>query len=71
MSWNSACSSFLFLFRTNGKKGHLDRNDFCHCYGNFIQKWHSEKYLITAMLKVPSQEFGATLKTRFLKIPYS
>ena len=47
----------LFLFRTNGKKGrHLDENDFRHCYGNFFRKRHSESYLITAMLKVPSQQ---------------
>ena len=34
MTWYSACL-LLFLFRTNGKKGHLDENDFPHCYGKF------------------------------------
>ena len=60
MSWDSACSSLLFLFRTNGKKGHLNENDFRHCYGDFIRKWHSESYLITAMFKVQT-----ALKTAF------
>ena len=60
---------FIFLFRTNGKKGHLDENGFHRCYGNFFWKWHSEKYLITAMFKVLSQR--ATLTTVLWKIPYS
>ena len=34
--WYSACSLLSFLFRTNVKKGHLDENNFCHCYGGFI-----------------------------------
>lgn len=25
---------FIFLFKTNSKKGHLEESDFCHCYGN-------------------------------------
>ena len=29
-------SLVLFLFRTNGKKGHLYENDFRHCYGIFF-----------------------------------
>ena len=28
---------FIFLFRTSGKKGHLDENDFRYCYGNFFE----------------------------------
>ena len=28
---------YLFLFITNGKKGNLDENDFCHCYGIFFE----------------------------------
>ena len=28
----------IFLFRSNGKKGHLDKNDFRHCNGNFFSK---------------------------------
>ena len=69
MSWDSACSSLLFLFRTKGKKRHLDENDFRHNYGNFIRKQHSESYLIID--QVPSQELLATLKTAPRKIPYS
>ena len=26
-----------FLLRTNGDKGHLDDNDFCHCYGDLFE----------------------------------
>ena len=71
MTWYSACLLLLFLFRTNGKKGHLDKNDFRHCYGNFFWKWYSESYLITAMFKVPSQQIRDTLTTAFWKIPNS
>ena len=46
-TWYSACSLLLSLFRTNGKKEHLDENNFRHCYGNFFRKWNSESYLIT------------------------
>ena len=28
---------FILLFRTNGKKEHLDENDFRRCYGNFFE----------------------------------
>ena len=28
---------FLFLFRSNGKKEHLDENDFFHDYGNYFK----------------------------------
>ena len=28
---------FIFLFRTNGKKEHLDENNFLHYYGNFFE----------------------------------
>ena len=41
MSWSFACLLLLFLFRTNGKKVHLDENDFRPCYGNLFRKWHS------------------------------
>ena len=30
------------FIKTNGKKGHLDENDFRHCYGNSFRKCHSE-----------------------------
>ena len=65
MSWYSACLLLLFLFRTNGKKERLDKNNFPHCYFNFFQKWHSESCLITAMFIVPSQHIGGTLTTAF------
>ena len=35
--WYSACLLLLFLFRTNGKKGRLDENDFRHCHGIFFE----------------------------------
>ena len=37
MPWYFACLSLLFLFRTNGKKGRLDENDFRHCHGIFFE----------------------------------
>ena len=61
----------LFLFRTNGKKEHLIKNDFRHCYDNVFRKWHFGSYLITAMFKVPSQQMRGTFTTAFWKIPYS
>ena len=54
-----------FLFRTNFKKEHLDKNDFRYCCGNFFRKWHSESYLATAMFKVPSQQLRGTLQIAF------
>ena len=68
MSWYSACSLLLFLFRTNGKKGHLDENDFDQCYVMLFSqkdKGHSETYLITAMFKVRSQRLQGTLTRPF------
>ena len=35
MPWYSACLLLLFLFRTNGKKGRLDENDFRLCLAFF------------------------------------
>ena len=37
MPWCSVCSLILFLFRTNGKKGELEENNFRHCYGIFFE----------------------------------
>ena len=28
---------FIFIFRTNGKKEHLDEKDFRHGYGNYFE----------------------------------
>ena len=53
----STCLLLLFLFRTNGKKGHLDESDFCHCYGNFFE---------TTILKVTWYQ----LYSKFLLINY-
>ena len=61
----------LLFFRTNGKKEHLIKNGFRHCYDNVFRKWHFESYLITAMFKVPSQQIRGTFTTAFWKIPYS
>ena len=36
---------YYFLFRTNGKKGHLDDNGFRHCYGNFFRKLLNHSYV--------------------------
>ena len=54
----------VFVSRANGKKGHLDENDFRQCYGIFFRKWHSESYWITAMF-VPSQQLRGTLTITF------
>ena len=56
----------FFVFRTNGKKEHLDENNFCHWYGNFFESAVLKfSYLIAAMLKVFSRQFGGTLTTVF------
>ena len=48
---------FTFLFKTNGKKVHMDENDVRHCYCMVIfRKYHPETYLIAAMFEVPSQQ---------------
>ena len=44
----------------------LDENDFCHCYSNFYSKMSFQKYLITGMFKVLSQQLRGNL-TRYLK----
>ena len=28
---------FIFVFKTDYKKGHLADNDFCRCYGDFFE----------------------------------
>ena len=61
---------FIFLFRTNGKKRHLDENDF-RTIIVVTPKCHSESYLIAAMFKVPSQELWGTMTTVLWKTPYS
>ena len=36
--WRShGITCLLFLFRTNSNKGHLDQNNFHHCYGYFFE----------------------------------
>ena len=61
MSWDSTCSSLLFLFRTNGKKGHLDENDFRHLKTTFwklpcswIIKWYGKTRVMSCELWVES-----------------
>ena len=59
---------FIFLFRTNGKKGHLNESEFHHCSGNF------SKVLFWKLLDhsyVDSQELWATLTKAFWKTPNS
>ena len=49
--------SCLFVFRTNGKKVHLDENNVCHNYGNFLKrKVLKVRYLIAARFKVFSRQ---------------
>ena len=45
------CVFIVIILRGDGKKRHLDANQFRHCYSNFFRKWRSERYLITAMFK--------------------
>ena len=71
MTWCSACSLLLFLFRTNGKKRYLDGNGFRDRNSNFFRKCHPESYLITTMFIVPPQQIRGTMTTAFWKIPYS
>ena len=47
---------FIFLLKTNGKKGNLDENDFRHCYGNFSKVSFPESYLITAMFVLENMQ---------------
>ena len=56
---------FIFLFKTTGKKKHLDEDDFCPFYGNFFGKCRSESYLIITLFKVLSQQLWTTLTTAF------
>ena len=48
--WYSVFSFLLFFFRTNGKKGRLDENDFRHGYGNYFESailkvtWCQQEY---------------------------
>ena len=61
---------FIFLFKTNGKKRHLDENDF-RAIMLVSPKKYSESYLIATMFKVSSQKLGGTLTTVLWKTPYS
>ena len=46
---------FIFLFRSNGKKKHLDENNFRHGYGNYFK---------SAVLKITLFQLSSTF---FLK----
>ena len=65
MPWYSVFSCFIFLFRSNGKKEHLDENDFRHGYGKLFPKFSSDSYLISVIFKVLSQQLRGTLTTAF------
>ena len=56
---------FILLLRTNGKKEHLDENDFRHSYVFFFRKCRFESYFITEMFTGLSQQLRDTLKTEF------
>ena len=58
---------FYFLSRTNGKIGHLDKKDFHHCYDCMVifLKVPFWSNLITAMFKVPYQQWWGTLQQHF------
>ena len=58
-------SFFIFLFRSNGKSEHLDGNNFEVLNEVMGTKCCSESYLISAMLKVLSQQIRDTLTTAF------
>ena len=62
------CSHY-FLFRNNFIRGQLDQNDLRRCFGNFFSKVSFCKYLITAMLKVLSEQLQDTLTTAFERHP--
>ena len=64
------CVFIVIILRGDGKKRHLDANQFRHCYSNFFRKWRSERYLITAMFKGSSQQLRSSLTTAFLKLGY-
>ena len=60
------CFHFYFLFRNNGVREQLDKNEFSRCYGNFVfSKVSFRKYLITVMFKALSRQLWATLTTVF------
>ena len=56
---------FIFLFKTTGKKKHLDEGDFCSFYGNFFGKCLPESYLIIDLFIVLSHQLWTTLTTAF------
>ena len=55
---------YFFLFRSSVIREQLDENDFRRCYV-FYPKVSFQKYLITAMLKVPYQQSQVNLTTAF------
>ena len=46
--------SLFFFVYSNGKKEHLDENNFRRSYGNFFETTILRSYLISAMFKVLS-----------------
>ena len=65
MPWYSVFSFFIFLFRSNSKNEHLDKNDFRFPFMVIISKVLFRNYLISAMFKVLSQQLQGTLTTAF------
>ena len=57
MAWRchdiSSFNFYFFVFRTNGKKEHLDENNFCDGYSNFYESAAVKvSHLMIAMFKV-------------------
>ena len=68
MTWYSACLLLLILFRTDGKKGHLDENDFRHCDGDFFSKVAFWKLLHHSYVRiVPSQQLRRHIDKSILR----
>ena len=64
---------FIFLFlrlgffclEPNGKKVHLNENDFHQSYGNYFKKFYFGSYFVSAVFKDLSQYLRGTLTTAF------
>ena len=60
------CFHFYFLFRSNGKREQVNENDYRRYYGNFFfLKVSFQKYLITVIFKILSQQLRRTLTVAF------
>ena len=69
MPWYSACLLLLFLFRTNGKKGRLDENDFRQCHGIFFESGILKVTWSQLCSKFLSNKYEAHWKQHFERYP--